>query len=173
MRRLELASHPGAKLPLLGVGGTGAGLGQGLAGRAAVHVDVFHADQPGAAGLGGGEDAGLQAGEQLDPLVVGRVEGLVDDLGAAGGGGGEGRVAGVAAEDLDVVGDRGGPRAVDQPHPLTPAAQGVQGGETDRAGPKDHMPWLPVRAGSAPSVAWGRRRGGGGPADRSSEHGKA
>jgi hypothetical protein len=39
--------------------------------------------------------------------VVGRVEGLVDDLGAVGGGGGERGVAGVAAEDLDVVGDRG------------------------------------------------------------------
>jgi hypothetical protein len=53
---------------------------------------------------------------------------LVDDLGALGGGGGEARVAGVAADDLDVVGDRGGAGAVDQPHALAPAAQGIQGG---------------------------------------------
>jgi hypothetical protein len=150
MRRLELAGHPGAQRAFLGVGGIGAGLGQGLAVGAAVHVDVFHADQPGPGGLGGGQHAGLEGGEQLDPLGVGRIQGLVDDLGAGGGGGGEGGVAGVAAQDLDVVGDRGGAGAVDQPHPLTAAAQGVQGRETDGAGPEDHMLWGSVHAQSTP-----------------------
>jgi len=123
-----------------------------LAVGAAVHVDVLHADQPGAGGLGGGEDAGLQAGEQLDPLVVGRVEGLVDDLGAVGGGGGDGGVAGVAAEDLDVVGNRGGAETVDQPGGLAAARQDVQGGQADGPGSEDHMLWLGVHAESAPSV---------------------
>jgi hypothetical protein len=53
--------------------------------------------------------------------ALGRVEGLVDDLGAVGGGGGEGGIAGVAAQDLDVVGHRGGAGAVDQPHSLAAA----------------------------------------------------
>jgi hypothetical protein len=161
----ELAGHAGAQLALLGVSRVGVGLSQGLAVGAAVHVDVLHADQPGAGGLGGGEDAGLQAGEQLHPLVVGRVEGLVDDLGALGGGG-EGRVAGVAAEDLDVVGGRRGAGAVDQPYGLAPAAQGVQGGQADGAGPEDHVPWRDAHAGFAHGVAWtgaaaavGRRTG--------------
>src|SRR6185369_6035521 len=87
------------------------------------------------------------------PIVVGRVEGLVDDPGAAGGGGGEGGVAGVAAEDLDVVGDRGGAGAVDQPGGLAAATQGVQGGQADGPGPEDHMLWLGIHAASAPSVA--------------------
>jgi hypothetical protein len=121
----QLAGHPGAQLPFLGVGGIGTGLGQGLAVGTAVHVDVLHADQPGPTGLGG-QHAGLQAGEQLDPLVIGRVESLVDDLGTLGGGRGKAWVAGVAAEDLDVVGNWGGAGAVDQPHPFTPAAQGFQ-----------------------------------------------
>src|SRR6185437_10476470 len=77
-------------VPFLVWAALGAGLGQGLAVGTAVHVDVLHADQAGPAGLGGGQDAGLEGGEQFRPLVVGRVEGLVDDPGAAGGGGGEG-----------------------------------------------------------------------------------
>src|SRR5215210_614609 len=97
-----------------------------------------------------------RAGNSSDPLVVGRVEGLVDDLGALGGGCGEGGVAGVAAEDLDVVGDRGGAGAVDQPHCLAPTAQGVQGGQADGPGPKDHLPRRGGHHASAPRVA--RRR---------------
>jgi hypothetical protein len=119
-------------------------LGEELAGGAPVHVDVFHADQPGPGGLGGRQHPGLQGGKQLHPLVVGRVEGLVDDLGASGGGRGEGRVAGVAADDLDLIGDRGGAGAVDQPHGLAAAAQRLQRGQADGTGPKDHMPWRGV-----------------------------
>jgi hypothetical protein len=143
------------------MGGIGVGLGEGLAVGAAVQVDVLHADQPSPGGLGGGEHAGLQAGEQLHPLVVGRVQGLVDDLGTPGGGGGKGGVAGVAAEDLDVAGDRGGAGAVDHPHVLAPAAQGVQGSQADGARPEDHMPWrgvhdsLPVARGRcSPQRMW-------------------
>src|SRR6185312_4729537 len=43
----ELAGHAGPQCSFLGVGGIGAGLGQGLAAGAAVHVDVLHADQAG------------------------------------------------------------------------------------------------------------------------------
>ena len=60
--------HPGAQLAFLGVGRIGAGLGKGLAGGTPVHVDVLHADQPRAGGLGGCEHPGLQGGEQLHPL---------------------------------------------------------------------------------------------------------
>ena len=109
----EIARHPRAELALRGVGVVGAVLGERAAGGAAVHVDVLHADQPGAGGFGGSEDAGLQGGELCGPLVVGRVEGLVDDGGAVGGLGGEGGVAGVAADDLDVVGYAGVAGAVD------------------------------------------------------------
>src|SRR4029079_1379190 len=143
----------------------GAGLGQGLAVGAAVHVDVLHADQAGPAGLGGGQDAGLEGGEQFHPPVVGRVDGLVDDLGAVGGGGGEGGVAGVTAEDLDVVGDRGGAGTVDQPGGLAAAAQGVPGGQADGPGPgpgpgpEDHMLWPGVHAASAPNAARDRVAG--------------
>ena len=52
--------------------------------------------------------AGLQQRELGGPLRIGRVEGLVDDVGSAGDLGGEGRVPGVPADDLDVVGDAGG-----------------------------------------------------------------
>src|SRR6476659_10629843 len=149
---IDWAPPRGPQYSFPGVGGIGAGLGQGLAVGAAVHVDVLHADQAGPAGLGGGQDAGLEGGEQLRPLVVGRVEGLVDDPGAAGGGGGEGGVAGVPAEDLDVVGDRGGAGAVDQPGGLAAAAQGVQGGQADGPGPEDHVLWPGVHAESAPNV---------------------
>ena len=76
----QLAGHLAAELALLGVRGVVAGLGQRPAGRAAVHVDVLHADQPGAGGLGGGQHAGLQGRELLDPPGVRRVEGLVDHL---------------------------------------------------------------------------------------------
>src|SRR6266511_5350706 len=108
----QLAGHAGAELPLLGVGRMRAGLGEGLAVGAPVHVDVLHADQPGPGGFGGGKHAGLEGGEQLDPLVVGRVEGLVEDL-------------------------------------LAAAAEGLQGGQADGAGPEDHMPWAPTHDGSA------------------------
>jgi hypothetical protein len=173
----QLARHAGAQLALLGVGRVRVGLGQGQAGGAAVHVDVFHADQPGASGLGSGEHAGLQAGEALDPLVVGRVEGLVDDLGALGGGGGEGGVAGVAAEDLDLVGNRGGAGAVDHPYGLAAAAQRFHGGQADRAGPEDHLPWRGAHDRSGPGVAGERVPGSGDhrveAAERASQHGHA
>jgi len=58
----ELTGHPGAQLSFLCLGGIRAGLGQGLAGGRPVQIDVLHADQPGAAGVGGGQDAGLRGG---------------------------------------------------------------------------------------------------------------
>ena len=111
----QLAGHPPAQLALLGVGGVVAGLGQRPAGRAPVHVDVLHADQPGPGGLGGGQHAGLQGGELLGPAGVGRVEGLVDDAGAWATAVVKPGSRGVAADDLDVVGNAGGAGAVDHP----------------------------------------------------------
>ena len=137
----QLARHPAAELSLRGVGVVGAVLGQRASGGAAVHVDVLHADQAGAGGLGGGEHAGLQARELCGPLGVGRVQGLVDDARRRGlTVGGEGGVAGVAADDLDVVGDAGVAGAVDQPDGLAAAAEGVEGGQADGAGAEDDVP---------------------------------
>ena len=115
-------------------------LGERAAGGPSVHVDVFHADQPGPGGFGGGEHAGLQGRELCGPLGVGRVEGLVDHGGAVGDGGGEGGVAGVTADDLDVVGYAGVAGAVDQPDALAAAAERVECSQTDCAGAEDDVP---------------------------------
>ena len=63
----QLAGHPAAELPLLGVRCVVARFGQGPSGRTAVHVDVLHADQPGAMRLRGGEHSGLEARPVLQP----------------------------------------------------------------------------------------------------------
>src|SRR4051812_48751426 len=88
----EVAGHPGPQPPFGGVGGVGTVLGERSAVGAAVHVDVLHADQAGAGGLSRGEYAGLQWGPLRRPLVVWRVEGLVEHGGALGDGAGEGGV---------------------------------------------------------------------------------
>ena len=142
------------------MGVVGAVLGERAAGGPAVHVDVLHADQPGAGGFGGGEHAGLQGGELRGPFVVGRVEGLVDHGGALGDGGGEGGVAGVAADDLDVVGHAGVAGAVDEPDGLAAAAQRVEGGQADRAGAEDDVPGGGHAVASTGGSA-GRGSGGG------------
>jgi hypothetical protein len=67
----EFHRHVGAKAPLLCVGVVGSVLGQGTSCRAPVHVDVFHADQPGAGGFRRGQHARLQRGKLGAPLVVG------------------------------------------------------------------------------------------------------
>jgi hypothetical protein len=140
MGREQVPRHPAPQLSLPGVGVMSPVLGERPAGGASVHVDVLHADQPGAGGLGGGDHTSLQGGELCDPLVVRRVEGLVDDGSTLRHRGGEGGVAGVAADDLDVVADPGVPGAVDQPDGLTTAPQRLEGGQADRAGPEDHVP---------------------------------
>ena len=85
-------------------------------------------------GFSRGEHPGLQGREFLHPTLVRRVEGLVDDLGAAGGIDGELWVGGVAAHDLNVIGYSGGAGAVDHPYGLAAAKQGIEGGEADGAG---------------------------------------
>jgi hypothetical protein len=59
---------------------------------------------------------------------------LVDDLGSARDVDGEPCVRGVAPDDLDLIGYGPGAGAVDHPHGLAAAKQGIQRGETDRAG---------------------------------------
>ena len=141
-------------------------LGQRLPVGAPVHVDVLHADQPRAGGFGGGEDTGLQGRELRRPLRVGRAEGLVDDGRTTGGCDGEQGVAGVPADDLDVIRHPGVPGAVDQPDGLAAASQRVEGGQTDGAGPEHDVPrgghvvaavGVPARSGWA-SARWGRSR---------------
>ena len=48
-------------------------------------------------------------------------------------------VGGVAADDVDLVGDGGGAGAVDHPHRLPAPKQGIEGGEADRAGAEDDV----------------------------------
>ena len=135
----QFVGHPAAESSLLGVCGVVAGLGQWPAGWAAVHVDVLHADQPGPWACAAASTPACRAGKSSTHCAVGRVQGLVDDLGSVGDVDGEPWVGGVAADDLDLLGYGGGAGAVDHPHRLTAAKQGVQGGEADRAGTEDDM----------------------------------
>ena len=91
-------------------------------------------------GLGGGQHPGLQAGELLGPARVRRVERLVDHLGAAGDVDGEVRIGGIAADDLDALGNPGRAGPVDHPDALAAAEQGLQGGQADGAGAEDDVP---------------------------------
>ncbi len=162
VRRQQSLGHRGAQPSLAGVCRVRAGLGERLPGRSTVEIDVLHADEPGAGCLRGGEDAGLQGGKLLRPPRVRRVEGLVDDPGAAGDGGGEPRVRGVATDHLDVVGYLGRPAAVHEPHRLAPAPQRVQRGQADGAGAEDDVPGVGVHALLSIRVRAGTRAAAGG-----------
>src|SRR4051794_5777050 len=161
----QLAGHPSAELALLGVGVVRAVLGERLPGRSPVHVDVLHADQAGAGGFGGRYYPGLQGRELRGPLGVGRVEGLVDDTGTPGGCGGEARIASVTPDDLDVVGNGGVAGSVQEPHPLAPASERLEGRDADRPGPEDDVlsrshavASIPASSdGSSPVVGTGTR----------------
>lgn len=132
----QLARHPPAQPPLRGVGVVGPVLGERVSGRAAVEVHVLHADQPSLGGLGGGERTGLQPGELGRPQGIGRTHRLVDHGSPAGCIRGECRIPGVPADDFDVVGHAGVPGPLDQSDGLAAAAQRVEGGQADRAGPE-------------------------------------
>ena len=135
----QLGGHPAAESALLGVGGVVAGLGQWPSRWAAVHVDVLHADQPGAMGFGSGEHAGLEGRELRHPTLIWRVHGLIHHLGAAGDVDGELRIGGVAAHDLNPVRYSGGAGAVDHPYRLASAEQRIKGGQPDGTGAEDHV----------------------------------
>ena len=137
--REELAGHPSAQLALLGVGVVRAVLGERSSGGPPVHVDVLHADQAGAGGLGGRQHPGLQGGELRGPLGVGRVERLVDDAGTAGSCGGEARIAGVTTDDLDVVGNGSVAGTVHEPDALPAASERLVRRKADRPGPEDDV----------------------------------
>src|SRR5829696_7845508 len=135
----QLVGHLAAELAFLGVCGVVAGLGQWPASRAAVHVDVLHADQPGAVRFGRGEHTGLEGREFLHPTLVRWVQRLIHEAGAAGDVDGELSIGGVAAHDLNVIGYSGGAGAIDHPYGLAAAKQGVQGGQADGAGTEDDV----------------------------------
>jgi hypothetical protein len=99
----QVLGHPAAEFALPGVRPLWVRLGERCGGTS-VHVDVLHAYQPSAGGLGGGEHPGLQSRKLGQLRGVRRVEGLVDDRRALGHRGGEGGVAGVPAHHRDVVG---------------------------------------------------------------------
>ena len=64
------------------------------------------------------------------------------------------RIAGVAADHLDLLWYAGGAGAVDHPDGLAAATQGVQRGEADRAGAEDDVPRMLVMR--CPSMSGGR-----------------
>jgi hypothetical protein len=121
------------------VRGVVAGLGQRTARRTPVHVDVLHADQPGALGFSSGEHPRLQCRKLLHPTLIRRVQRLIHHPGAAGDVNGELRIGGVATHHLDLLRYSGGARAVDHPHGLPTAEQGIEGGTADRAGTKNDI----------------------------------
>jgi hypothetical protein len=124
----QRGGHPRADAALAGVGPERAVPGQGPAvDRGAVGVDVLQDHEPGAGRLRRGEDAGLQAGELLGPPVVGGPEHLVDDPRPLRRGGGEARVARVAADHLDAGRHAGAPAAVHDAHAGLPAVDDVPG----------------------------------------------
>src|SRR5687767_8015161 len=139
VRGEQLGGHLATQLPLLRVRGVVAGLGQRTARRTPVHVDVLHADQPGALGFGSGQHPGLQCRKLLHPTLIRRVQRLIHHPGAAGDLDGELRVGGVATHHLNLLRYSGGARAVDHPHSLPAAEQGIEGGKADRAGTKNDM----------------------------------
>src|SRR5215212_5882825 len=75
----QLFGHPGADLTFAGVGCVGQVLGERTAVRGTIHVEVLHRYELRPSGRGTLYHPRLQRGEQLGPLVVGRVEGEVDD----------------------------------------------------------------------------------------------
>ena len=154
----QITGHHAAKPALLGVRRVRAGLGERLPGRAAVHVDVLHADQPGPRRLGAGQHPGLEAGELLGPAGVRRVERLVDDSGAPAHLGAELRIGGVPADHLDVVGYPGRATAVDHPDRFAAPPEGVVRGEADGSGAEDHVPGWAVHDWSFAVGRAGRRR---------------
>ena len=92
-------------------------------------------------GLGGGEHAGLQAGNSSTQRAYGglrvwyttrapRVTSMVNC-----------GIGGVAAHHLNLLRYSGGAGAVDHPDGLAAAEQGVEGGEADRAGTEDDVTW--------------------------------
>nr|WP_079596296.1 hypothetical protein [Arthrobacter sp. P2b] len=121
------------------MGIVGSVLGQGASRGTPVHVDVFHADQPGACGFSGRQHPGLQSGETRVPLVVGRVHRLIDDRGTPGCAGSEDRVGGVTGHNFDVVGYLGYAGAVDHADGAAAAAEGIEGGQSDGAGAEDDV----------------------------------
>jgi hypothetical protein len=87
----------------------------------------------------GGDDPRLKGGELGAPLGVRRVQRLVDDAGTARDRHREARISGVTPDDLDVVRDRCVARTVHEADALAAATERLESGETDRAGPEDHV----------------------------------
>ena len=112
--------------------------------------------------------------EIFHPTRVGRIEGLLDDLGSAGDVDGETCVGGVAPDDLDLIGYGGGAGAVDHPHGLAAAEQSLRGGEADRAGAENDVTRspahrLPTTAASTRALPAGALRTGRIPCNNSPE----
>ena len=145
--------------PLPGVRPVRAALGEWPSVRSPVHVDVLHADQPGAIRLGGGQTPACRPGNSLHPPGVRGVEGLVDHRRAAGDVGGEAGSAASPPTTSTPSGTAGGTAAVDHPHGLAAPAKGIHGGETDAPVPKTTCR-AALMTPPGPAPAWpGWRRG--------------
>jgi hypothetical protein len=135
----EFGSHFGAEPALGRMRVVGSVFGQWASCRSTVHVDVLHADQPGACGFRGGKHCGLQCGELCAPLVIGRVHRLVNDGGTLGGADGEDGVGGVSGDGFHAFGHVGLPGPIHEPDGAAPPTEGIEGGQPDGAGAEDDV----------------------------------
>src|SRR5918998_4164733 len=135
----QLLGHSGADCTFAGVGGVGQILGERAAVCGTVHVEVLHRYELRPGGCGTLDHPRLQWWKQLGPLVVGWVEGEVDDRSPRAGLSGEVGVRGVASCDLDALVHPRPAAAVDHPDSPAPLDQLVCHRQTHGPGAEDDV----------------------------------
>src|SRR5215212_8723844 len=116
--------HPGADRTFACVGSVGQVLGERTTIGRPVHVEILHRYELRPCARRSLQHSCLQQGAQLRPLVVGRIEGKVDDRSSLAGLSGEGLIRGVTSYDLHALGHAHPAAAVDHPDsPWTPLYQ--------------------------------------------------
>jgi hypothetical protein len=150
----QLFGHPGADRAFARVGCVVQILGEQATVGGPVHVEVLHCYELRPCVRRPLQNPRLQPGEQLGPLVVGRVEGEVDYRCPFAGLSGEGLIRGVASHDLDALGHTRPAAAVDHPDAFTLAHEFIHYRQTHGPGTENDVK-LPVVAHLRfPSPAW-------------------